>query len=161
MTESERQMQQLHAYHDGELGAIGRWRVRRMLAKNPKAAEELQGFAALGDLLREGEAEAVLPDLWPGIEGRLPRRTAAEAEVEETREPWMPRWAPAGLAAAAVALVIAVGLGGGDGPDVHSVRWLDAGGRSAAVLQDDSEATIIWIQDAADQSRTGGGHALI
>ncbi len=150
-TLDEHHQQQLAAYHDGELGPLARWRVRRWLARDARARAELAGLASLAELLREEEALAPTPDLWPGIHARMPQR--APAPAEETASPWLApsRWLPAGALAAATALVLAVGLDWGDAPDPRSVRWLDTGERSAAVLQDDGEATIIWILDNADQ----------
>ena len=148
----EHQRQRLAAYHDGELGRLARWRVRHWLARDPRARRELEGVAVLGELLREEEALATTPDLWPAIEVHLRRRT--EPVEASHSAPWHARWMPAGAlaAAAATALVLAVGLDWGDAPDPRSVRWLDAGDHSAAVLQDDSEATIIWILDTTDQA---------
>ncbi len=158
MNAQERRNELLHAYHDGELGPVGRWRMRRLLAHDTAAREELAGFGVLGDLLRESEASAETPDLWPGIVTQLPHRGAARdaalgAErdaalgAERDAAPWLRRWAPAGLAAAAFATVLAVSLVEDDASDARSLRWLDAGGRSVSVLQDDREATIIWIMD--------------
>lgn len=158
-TRNERWMHELHAYHDGELGWFARWRVERRLARDPAARAELAGFADLGDLLREGEAAATTPDLWPGLRGQLPTRRAEPTEdptlegLGAPRRLGFPAWAPAGLAVAAVAALIAFGIGGGEAPAPHSVRWLDTGGQSAMVLQDDGEATIIWILDGGEQTR--------
>lgn len=148
----EHQLQRLAAYHDGELGLIARWRVRYWLARDPRARREIEDVAALGELLREAEQLAVTPDLWPAVELRLPDRSEP-VEASPTL-PWRSGWLPAGAlaAAAAMALVLAVGLDWSDAPDPRSLRWLDTGDRSAAVLQDDSEATIIWILDTADQA---------
>ncbi|MCP3986155.1 MAG: hypothetical protein GY723_17380 [bacterium] len=148
----EHQIQQLAAYHDGELGLLARLRVRRWLSWDAQARRELDGFATLGELLREQESLAATPDLWPGIEQRLPQR--AELREAPLSARWRGGWLPVGAlaAAAATALVLAVGLDWSDAPDSRSVRWLDTGNRAAAVLQDDSEATIIWILDANDQA---------
>lgn len=160
MNPQERRIEWLHAYHDGELGPVGRWRMRRLLARDRAAREELAGFGVLGDLLRESEASAETPDLWPGIVTQLPHRGAvrgaahrgaaeeAKLGAELQAAPWLRRWAPAGLAAAALATVLAVGLVEDDASDARSLRWLDAGSRSVSVLQDDREATIIWITDS-------------
>ncbi|MCP5057196.1 MAG: hypothetical protein GY937_10780 [bacterium] len=148
----ERQIQELAAYHDGELGILARLRVRRWLSRDPQARDELDGFATLGELLREEESLAATPDLWPGIERRLPARSEPREAADPS--PWLTGWLPAGAlaAAAATALVLAVGLEWGDAADSSSVRWLDTGNRTAAVLQDDKEATIIWILDTDDQA---------
>lgn len=159
MSDSERRTLQLHAYHDGELGRWARWRFERRLARDPDARAELAGLRSLGELLRESEDLAETPDLWSAIRPALPRRPEV-SRAERDLGGWLPSWAPAGLAAAAVAVMLAVGLGGGDAPDPSSLRWLDTGGRSAAVLQDDGEATIIWILDADPSTGRGDGVVL-
>ncbi|MAE95555.1 MAG: hypothetical protein CL910_12925 [Deltaproteobacteria bacterium] len=165
MNDQQRRRELLHAYHDDELGPLGRWRVRRLLARDPASREELARLGTLGDLLRESEASAETPDLWPGIVAQLPHRDGvalpATGGAEGGMAPWL-RWVPAGVAAAALAVVLAVGLGEGDASDARSLRWLDAGSRSASVLQDDQEATIIWIMDAkGEQTSRGRDRALI
>ena len=155
-------IEELHAYHDGELGALGRWRVRRRLARDPAARRELEELASLRLLLREREQAVESPDLWPGIRPRLaPRELHAPQSVAGGGRRWSLAWVSVGLAATAAAVLLAVGLGGGDAPAASSVRWLDTGGRSAAVLQDDREATIIWILDTgSEQSARRIQHAL-
>ncbi len=145
-------IEELHAYHDGELGALGRWWVRRRLARDPAARRELAELAELRELLREREEALESPDLWPGIRPRLAlREPAAPHAVRAGGRRWNLAWVPVGLAATAAVVLLAVGLAGGDAPAASSVRWLDTGGRSAAVLQDDREATIIWILDTGSE----------
>lgn len=157
MTSEERRIRELYAYHDGELGAWRRLRVRRRLARDPAARRELSAIAELGALLREEAAEAPSPDLWAGLRERL-AVTPRPAVLPAVREPrWparLPGWVGAGLVAAALATLLWIGGHPGNAPAAGSVRWLDAGGRPAMVLQDNREATIIWLLDSPD--RTAG-----
>jgi len=164
----------VQAFHDGELGWFGRWRVRKRLERDPEVRENLLGLQRLGDALREefGSAEgrdaAETPDLWSEIAGRLPAAGTAPGTSG-----WLPGWgstwdwrpAGAGLAAAALAGFLAFGqYGGGTGsaPNAESIRWLDARGAPLMVLQDDAEATIIWVpsvqkvQDGGGTGQSGG-----
>jgi anti-sigma factor RsiW len=170
MSERERalhtdQERELYAYHDGELSALRRWRVRRRLSRDPDARRELEWLAESRALIQEHAAEASAPDLWDAIRAGLPAgspgaaassspSTAPVSVVSEGIASWLGAWwrwlAPA-LAAAAAAVALTFGLQGGDAPDGRSVRWLDPGGRAAMVLQDDREATIIWVLDAPNQ----------
>jgi hypothetical protein len=116
----------------------------------------------VGGLLREQAAETPEPDLWPALRDRLPRPTPAA-----TPRPWgglrpAAAWAGAGAAAVAAAVALAIGLSWGDaGPGPASLRWLDTKGKPAMVLQDDREATIIWVlEGAGEQSARRGRRAL-
>ena len=151
-------MQLLAAYHDGELSWLGRWRARRLLARDPEARAELAGLESLGGLMREIETEAPAPDLWDAVRLRLPALDARRGEAAAAPPGGAARWVGAGLAtvAAALALVIGIELSavGGSG----SVRWLDSRGNPVVVLQDDREATIIWLLEGSTENvsrRTG------
>lgn len=148
----------LHAYHDGELGPLGRWRVRRALARSADARRELERLAAMGRLVRESAAEAPGPELWTAIQARLPAAARPLPEVAAGPAPWL-RWAaPALAAAAAVALVWTLSIWGAEPALDGSVRWLHAGDKSAVVLQDDREATIIWVLDTPAGTTSWGAH---
>ena len=63
---------------------------------------------------------------------------------------------PADAAAAAAAVVAAVAAGlfvwpAGTPPPGGSIRWLDAGDRSIMVVEDDADATIIWLLDSPSE----------
>ncbi len=175
MSASERRTAEIHAYHDGELSLLARWRVRRRLARDPAARRELESLASLGTLLREADAEAETPDLWEGIRERLPALDAARAShggrAESERASaaswlgdWLPapRWVGAAAAAAVLALALFVGLDTETDSDQTAVRWLDSGGRPLMVLQDDDEATIIWVPEGAPGELSGRrGRAFI
>ena len=163
---SERLTRSLHAYHDGELRGIARWWLERRIARDPAAQAELARLAQLGEALRVQAEEAPSPDLWSAIVLQLPPATPA-AEPARESEGWLggftlPKWAGALVAAGAIALAVVVTLRGG--PEIappgvpvfrgSSVQLLDTGRRPAFILQDDSEATIIWL---LQKQKTGAG----
>ena len=155
----------LHAYHDRELGSFRRRRFERLLARSPELRRELEVLQLAGRLVREVDAEAAVPDLWDAIAGRLPAVGAESArEAPGTRERGPERWrwswslgeAWARPAAAAAAVVAAVAAGllvwpAGTPPPGGSIRWLDAGNRSIMVVEDDADATIIWLLDSPSE----------
>jgi anti-sigma factor RsiW len=161
----ERERLELDAYHDGELGWLARRRVEQRLAHDAAARRELASLGELGALLREqASAEPATPDLWAGIHARL--ATARRPEPLEAddalsgRAGWLPAWLGAGLAAASVAAVMASGALAGDAAPVSSVRWLDGKGKPVMVLQDDRDATIIWVLDKPKRSSGGKRDAM-
>jgi anti-sigma factor RsiW len=155
----------LHAYHDGELGPLRRWQVRRWLARDAAARRELEALAGVGEAVRQAYPAPPAPDLWAGLEGRL-RSIDAEGEAAEaTRSPErlglrlgpFYRPAAAGAVLAAVVAVFVLLLGPEATPQAGVVRWLDTHGQSVMVL-DEGDATIIWLmQPDADQAGGGGG----
>jgi len=155
---SERKIRLLEAYHDGELGWLGRWRARRLLSRDADARATLASLETVGGLLREIEAEASAPDLWDTVRLRLPALDVRRAEAGAADASSLPRWIGAGLATVAAALAMVIGLqlvppSGSGG----AVRWLDSRGSPVVVLQDDRDATIIWLLEApAEVSRRTG-----
>lgn len=159
----------LHAYHDGELGALRRWQVRRWLARDASARRELEALAAVGAAVRSAQPAAPVPDLWGALEGRL-RSIDAEREVQAARAGGLRlaallRPAAAGAALAAVVAAVALFLRPGPDPALDAgapsatgvVRWLDTRGKTVMVL-DQGEATIIWLLQAeGDQAGREGG----
>jgi len=140
---------QLHAYYDGELHGLARWRFERRLARDPAVRQELLALEETGRLLCEVESEQAAPDLWEAIRLRLPALDARRAEPEEAPgvarsrlwalSPWV------GVGVAAAVLALAIGVEWGDASVAGSVRWIDSRGDPLMVLQDDSQATIIWV----------------
>ncbi len=149
MSARDGRSERLHAYHDGELRGVARWRFERRLARDPAAGEELLALAEMGRLLREAQAEGPAPDLWEAIRLRLPALDAQRAELEQapgavrSRLRVLSPWVGVGMAAAGLAL--AIGIEWGDASVSGSVRWIDSRGEPLMVLQDDSKATIIWV----------------
>jgi anti-sigma factor RsiW len=141
----------LHAYHDGELRGLARWRFERRLARSPRLQHELRGLAELGELVRRHAAGAGAPDLWDRIALRLPAADArrAEAAAPRRRLSWLP---PVGAATAALvvaALIAQQWLAPPEPERAGVVRWMDSRGRSVMVLEDDQKdaVTIIWLLD--------------
>jgi anti-sigma factor RsiW len=157
VSQDDQARRELHAYHDGELSWWERRRVARRLARDPSARRELEALDRMALLLRE-EADAVeVPDFWNEVRATLPRREL-QPEPEPRRGFPVPPWLGAGLAAAAVAGVLALGLYSGETPTAaSSVRWLDVSGHSVMVLQDDVEATVIWMLDSGKESARRDG----
>jgi len=154
----------LQAYYDGELGILSRWHFERRLARSPELQRELGALGWIGGLVREVDAEAPAPDLWDAIARRLPPpgEPAPAAAPAPAGGGWLslphPFLRPAGALVAAVAVVAAAVLVWPTGAEVSvgSIRWLDAGERSIMVVEDDSEATIIWLLDAPSEGARRG-----
>jgi len=155
----------LHAYYDGELGVLARWRFERRLARSPALRRELAALRALGDLVRETEPPQPAADLWGAIAERLP---AADAErVGAAWRPRRPGWLevlrkPLGAvaAAAAVAVALAIGLLNGENPPTGVVHWVDGGNRNVMVLEGEGDVTIIWIFDPVPDRVSRGGQGV-
>ena len=155
----------LHAYHDGELRGLARWRFERELRRNPALRHELDQLSVLGDMLRDLDARESAPDLWDAIAGQLP---AADARRGAGRAGALPRGAgllwwlkPLGAVAATAAIAVVVLYGGffQDSQDDAGgvVRWIDTGERGVMVLDDDPDTTIIWILDGITEGAWIGG----
>jgi anti-sigma factor RsiW len=161
----ERERLELAAYHDGELSWLARRRVQKRLAHDAAARRELAVLSDLGALLREqASAAPAAPDLWAGVRAQLATARRPEAldadDALAGRAGWLPAWLGAGLAAASVAAVMASGALAGDAAPVGSVRWLDGKGKPVMVLQDDRDATIIWVLDEPKRSSGGARDAM-
>ncbi len=162
MSEEQRKAgQELHAFRDGELPFWKRRRVARRLAHDPAAQHEVASITEIGALLREQAATLPAPDLWAGIRAQLPtaaRPAALDADdAQPARSSWLPGWLGAALATASVAAVMASGVATGDAAPVGSLRWLDSKGKPVMVLQDDRDATIIWVLSKPKRTSAGGG----
>ena len=72
----------------------------------------------------------------------------------------LPAWLGEALAAASVALVMPSGMLSGDAAPVESLRWLDSRGKPVMVLQDDRDATIIWVLQKPKQVGAGARDAV-
>ncbi len=74
---------------------------------------------------------------------------------------WLAAYArPLVAVAASVALALAFFLGimEDSAPQIPGViRWLDTGGRSVIVLEDQDDATIVWLLDALEDGASEGG----
>ena len=156
----------LHAYHDGELSGVSRWRFERRLRREPALRRALSGLRGLREQLQALEADAPAPDVWEAVAPRLPAADARRAEAAtraQARGPGLGWWmAPLGAAVATAAVVLVV-VYGGFWPEPQAtggvVRWIDSGGRSVMVLDDDPDTTIIWVLDGAVEGATRGGRS--
>ena len=159
---TERDETRLHAYHDGELSALARWRFERELRRRPALRGELASLRALRGALQDLEGRVAVPDLWDAVVTRLPGSAAREPARARTREGRSAIWwlAPIGAAAATAAIVLAVVYGGlfaTPSDRGGSVRWIDSEGQSVMVLDDDPDTTIIWVLDGATEGASRGG----
>jgi anti-sigma-K factor RskA len=169
MSEIESGTRQLHAYHDGELRGLARWRFERRLRREAGLRRELEALERMGDLVRASAAGAPGPDLWDRIEQRLPAIDAQRAERGAGRSgAWLEAWwRPLGAVAVASAALFAVWLGFGIGeapaPSGGTVRWMDSGGRSVLVLDEpEADVTIIWLlEDAVEGAARGGSGDVV
>ncbi len=138
----------LHAYHDGELGALRRWRVRRWLARDPAARSELEALATLGEAVRQAQVAPPAPDVWAGLEGRL-RSIDAEREARASgagsglRLGPMLRPAAAGAVLAAVVAAFALFLAPEASTHAGVVRWLDTHGQAVMVFDEGDAPTTV------------------
>ena len=92
----------LHAYCDDELSGFARRRFARRLRRTPRLRRELDDLVALGERLREIDAQGEAPDLWDQIALRLPAIDARKSDAVPAargRLSWLAR--PAGVLAAA------------------------------------------------------------
>lgn len=150
----------LDAYHDRELGVLGRWRVARHLARCASCRRSLDEIEHVGSWVREALADATPPDLgpelWADIAARLP---AAAPAPRRSLGALLPRWdfaLPAGAATLVAAAFCGVLLWQTQLAEPPAalpegvVRSLNAHGRSVMVLDGPrAESTIIWLMDEA------------
>lgn len=177
-----RSQRALNAYHDGELRGLRRWIFERRLAHSPRLRAELDELERVSRWVQQLDSETPEVDLWGGIALRLPALDAERAQRARTRVETEPgraagsgaaeptRWfEPGWLAAharpiavvavgAALALALFLGIMEDAAPPMPGmIRWLDSGGRSVMVLEDQGDATIVWLLDASDDETAPGG----
>lgn len=158
MSACERIAPWLDGYHDGELGVLRRSRIRWHLAGCSGCRDELAALDDAGSWVRAA-LDIPPPDLWSGIQLRLPAERSAEA-ARRASEPASPRrMRPAlafamptlGVALASAALVLTWNGPGGltwFAPDPASVvRSLNTHGRPVMVLDGPDDPTVIWLMD--------------
>ena len=119
-------------------------------------------LAALGGQLRAIDAQGVAPDLWEQIARRLPdldaeRSALAPARAVQRGLSWLVRPAAALAAAGAAAAVVLALLWPVTPEPARVVRWIDGGGHSVLVLEEDPDTTIIWVIDAPVEGASRGG----
>jgi anti-sigma-K factor RskA len=155
----------LHAYHDGELSGLARWRFERELRRSPALQRALAGLRGMREQIREIDAADPTPDLWDAIALRLPaadaRRAGARDELVAARGRRLIWWlTPIGAAAAAAAVVLAVlyeGYWSARPASGGTVRWIESDDGNVMVLDDDPDTTIIWVLDGSVEGAARGG----
>ena len=159
----------LEAYHDRELAWWRRRLLEGRLRRSPQLRRELEMLGEMRTAAVAAEEGVFSPDLWGDISSRLgaidaARRGRGAPEAAGLRDPssWLSRglsgllgWKPVGLAVAAGAAALAIGLWNTSGtapadPNGGVLRYLDTGGASVLVV-DDVDVTIIWLMEG------GGG----
>jgi len=171
-----RDLRDLYAYHDGELGGLRRWLFERRLERSSALRSELEALERLTRCVRASEPPPPSVDVWDEIALRLPAINAQSDSQPRTRDRrWqrrVERWGwrdldwlatysrPLAAVAVSVALALALFLGimeGGGAPAAPGmIRWLDTGGRSVMVLEDQGDATIVWLLDAPEDRASDG-----
>jgi anti-sigma factor RsiW len=164
-----RDQRTLHAYHDGELGGLRRWLFERRLSRSPELRAELVELRRLTRWVQGSEPQRTSPDVWDDIALRLPAidaqpdgRARSRSERREWRGVgWLAAY-PRPVAAVAVSFALALALFLGIMEDAVPptsgiIRWLDTGGRSVMVLEDQGDATIVWLLDAPEEGILEGG----
>ena len=181
--EMGRDQRDLNAYHDGELSGLRRWLFERRLLRSPRLRAELEELKRLARWVQGVDAQPPSVDVWDDIALRLPaidaqlveqRQRRVEqrqglAEQRQRRDEWR-GWRGMGwlaaysrpLAAVAVTAALALALFLGIMEDALSptpgiIRWLDTGGRSVMVLEDQGDATIVWLLDPLEDGISKGG----
>jgi hypothetical protein len=152
----------LHAYHDGELRGLGRWRFERRLLRSSELRAELEALRQLGVWTREAESDGPIADLWDHIALRLPAIDAQRAESprRSIREFAAASARPLTALALTGALALALFLGiipDGSSPAPGVISWLDTGGRGVMVLEDQGGATIVWLLDPPSEGASVRG----
>jgi anti-sigma factor RsiW len=98
--------------------------------------------------------------------GEQRQRRAEQRQTRDERREWRGMdWLAAysrPLAAAAITVALALALFLGIMEDAVSptpgvIRWLDTGGRSVMVLEDQGDATIVWLLDPLEDEISKGG----
>ena len=160
--EMGREERALHAYYDGELRGLGRWRFERLLSRSPELRAELEALRQLGDWTRECQAERPTAELWERIAMRLPALDAQRAEpAQPTARGFAaasarPLTALALTGALALALYLVI-IPDDSTPAPGVISWLDTGGRGVMVLEEEGDATIVWLLDPPSEGASVRG----
>jgi len=181
--ETGRDQRDLHAYHDGELSGLRRWLFERRLSRSPRLRAELEELKRLAHWVQGVGAQSASVDVWDDIALRLPAIDAEFVEQRQRRDgqrqrpdgqpqrrdewrewrgmDWLAAYSrPLAAAAVTAALALALFLGimeDAAPPTPGIIRWLDTGGRSVMVLEDQGDATIVWLLDALEDGISEGG----
>jgi anti-sigma factor RsiW len=104
-----------------------------------------------------------------GLDGRQERLDGQRQGLDERRQrrvewrgvDWLAAYSrPLAAVAVTAALALALFLGimeDAGTPAPGMIRWLDTGGRGVMVLEDQGDATIVWLLDALEDGISEGG----
>jgi anti-sigma factor RsiW len=177
--EMGRDQRDLNAYHDGELSGLRRWIFERRLSRSPSLRAELEELKRLTRWVQGMGPQPPSVDVWEDVALRLPAIDAQFAEQRQGRAEqrqgsaeqrqgraewrgmdWLAAYSrPLAAAGVTAALALALFLGimeDAAPPTSGVIRWLDTGGRSVMVLEDQGDATIVWLLDALDDGISEG-----
>ena len=167
-----RDQRALHAYHDGELSGLRRWIFERRLARSPRLRTELEELKRVSQWVQKLDPQSARIDVWDDIALRLFAIDATREDQREGRDAWRePRawlgmdWLaaysrPIAAVAVTAALALALFLGIMEDtapPTPGMIHWLDTGGRSVMVLEEQGGATIVWLLEAPEAGASEGG----
>ncbi len=162
-----RDQRDLNAYHDGELSGLRRWIFERRLARSPGLRMELEALNRLTRCVQGSAQQPPSIDVWDEIAIHLPAIDAQpEGQRQRGAEPrdwrgmdWLAAYSrPLVAVGAAVALALFLGIMEDGAPQIPGViRWLDTGGRSVIVLEDQEDVTIVWLLDVLEDGASEGG----
>ena len=181
--EMGRNQRDLNAYHDGELSGLRRWLFERRLSRSPRLRAEFEELERLARWVQGAGVQPPSVDVWDDIALRLPaidaqfgeqrqrrgeqrqRRDEQRQRRDERRErrgvDWLAAYSrPIAAVAVTAALALALFLGimeDAAPPMPGMIRWLDTGGRSVMVLEDQGGATIVWLLEAPEAGASEGG----
>jgi anti-sigma factor RsiW len=158
----EKHERELNAYRDAELRGLRRWWFERRLARSPELRAELAALQRLARCVQEFDSRSTDFDVWDRIALRLPALDAERADAPRASGlDWLASWSrPLAAVAVSAALASALFLGimrDGAPSTPGIIHWLDTGGRGVMVLEDQGDATIVWLLDAPDDEASEGG----
>jgi anti-sigma factor RsiW len=178
-----REQRDLNAYHDGELSGLRRWLFERRLSRSPRLRAELEELKRLAHWVQGVGVQPPSADVWddialhlPAIDAELVEQRQSRVEQRQRRDEqrqrrderrdwrgmdWLAAYSrPLAAVAVTAALALALFLGimeDAAPPTPGVIRWLDTGGRSVMVLEDQGGATIVWLLDALEDGISKGG----
>jgi anti-sigma factor RsiW len=159
-----REQRDLNAYHDGELKGLRLWAFERRLSSSPRLRAELEELRRVARWVQASDSDVRDIDVWDDIALRLHGIDAERSERPSGQRSgldWLVAYVrPISAVAvmAALALALFLGIMDGDAPTPPGmIRWLDTGGRSVMVLEDEGDATIVWLLEAPEEGAAEGG----
>jgi len=141
----------------------------RQLSRSPRLRAELEELNRVARWIEAVDPNPPNIDVWDDVALRLPAIDAERAGqpqgLDERRDwrgmDWLAAYSrPVAAVAVSAALALALFLGIMEDaalPTPGTIRWMDTGGRSVMVLEDQGDATIVWLLDALEDESSEGG----